>query len=1413
MANAQLEDNDWLECERCCRRFEAAWQEQARPPLDDFLPVQNGAYRDAVLAELVHLDLEFRLRAGDDVRVESYLRQYPQLGNSADVVLELIEEEFTLRQETDRDLSPTEFIERFPPFAPEIERRLSGLHGPRTSVQGPSRPNGSDAPAGFPLVPGCEILEDIGRGGMGIVYKAKQMALDRIVAIKMVRTGAQADEEDRARFQTEVRAAAQLRHVNIVQIHEVGELGGQPYCILEYVPHGTLQKLLAAGPRPPRDVAVFAATLARAVHFAHQNGIVHRDLKPGNILLQMPESKDTKDGDLLTAIPKIADFGLAKRLEQVGDLTETGMIVGTVQYMAPEQADGKTIGPSADIYALGAVLYEMLTGRPPLLGHSPLATLEMLRNQEPISLCRLQPSLPRELDTICMKCLEKDPARRYASAAALADDLDRFLAGEPIHAQPMGRVERTVRWCRRKPALAGLWASLVVLFVGVLSVAFWQQQQQANRTADDLTRKAEARRKRELAERGVAEALDQGKKIHDGLLAELAQPTGVTQLLNDPARWSAPIATAYSVLARAAALRKNADSEFDETLVSQMDLLALQIMQDDADRRLALRLEKIRLDRATWSDGTFDIESALRDYPTAFQQARLCAAPTSAGQVLPSAAAIGASAIKEHLLAAIDDWADVASVLKKNDLAKDLRDIASQIDRDPWRDQIRKAATARNVGEFTRLADKALADEQVFDALSPQMMQAVGRMLTSIDGAAKAKTSKKADRGRAYRWLNAACMRHPSDFWLNFDMGNIVQPTDPAEAIGYFRTAVAVRKQSGAAWNNFGNALRRQGNVPASIRAFKNAVAAEPQNGVAWSNLGMALLDEKKMDEALAACNSGVDAEPNNASAWNNLGVVLAARNDKPNARLAYEKAIALNEKLAKAWNNLSNLLRDEEGQVDDAIAAAKKAIRIDPNYARGHNTLGLAHEKKKEYILAIAAHEHAIKLERNNANFWFNLANTFRKSGAFTSAIPAYRETVKIDDQHVSAWTNLGVCLRNVKEYEKAVEAYNKALAIDDNHLNAWVNLGRAYSAWKKPRKAEDAYEKALLIDPKHVTTLHNVGVLRHEQNNLKGAIEAFRRAIEVDSKAVSSLRRLGVCLRENRDAAGAVVELTKALAIEPNDASTLYNLGQAYGDLQDHANAVEAYRKSAKIRDSAPTQYYLGMSLRQQGKLGDAAKAYSQSIKLKSDIPNSHLSLALVYRDLGRFVEAEKAINAGIQVTPFLERVVIFPQLAECQELIKLDKRLPLVLAGKKSDAKEQLALADLCYRYKKMPDKAVTLYSAAFAQDASLADKFTASNRTNAALAAVLASSKSGADAPKLRKQALTWLNADLKICVDLLKSERENDRTSARERLELWRKNVDLLPVRVAAERAKLPPEERSTWQTFWSEVDALEAKKK
>jgi serine/threonine protein kinase len=304
-------------------------------------------------------------------------------------------------------------------------------------------------------VAGYEILGVLGRGAMGVVYKARQRGLKRVVALKMILAGGHAGEHELARFRVEADAVAQLQHPNIVQIYEVGDEDSRPFFSLEYVDGGSLSKKIGGTPQPPVEAAAMVRQLAQGMECAHQNGVIHRDLKPANILL-------THDG-----VPKITDFGLAKRLEDEAGQTHSGTILGTPSYMAPEQAEGKIheIGPLADVYALGAILYEMLTGRAPFKAASVLDTLHQVRTQEPVGPTQLQPKVPRDLETICLKCLQKDPAKRYETAGTLAEDLRRFQSGEPIKARPVGRVERLWRWCRRNPKVAALLAGVAVALV------------------------------------------------------------------------------------------------------------------------------------------------------------------------------------------------------------------------------------------------------------------------------------------------------------------------------------------------------------------------------------------------------------------------------------------------------------------------------------------------------------------------------------------------------------------------------------------------------------------------------------------------------------------------------------------------------------------------------------------------------------------------------------------------------------------------------------------------------------------------------------------------------------------------------------------------------------------------------------
>jgi serine/threonine protein kinase len=310
------------------------------------------------------------------------------------------------------------------------------------------------APAALPLVPGYEMLAELSRGGMGVIYKARQLGLNRVVALKMILAGAHASPEAVVRFRREAEAVARLRYPNIVQIYEVGEHEGRPCFSLEYVEGGSLAQCLDGTPIPARQAAELTQTLARAMEYAHQQGIVHRDLTPGNVLL-------TADGT-----PKVTDFGLAKFLIGGGaSPTRTGSILGTPSYMAPEQAQAnkQAIGPATDVYALGAILYEMLIGRPPFKAETPLDTVLQVVSQEPVPPSRLHAKVPRDLEIICLKCLRKEPDKRFASAEELADDLQRFRAGLPIKARPVRCEEKAWKWVTRHPAIASLIAVLAIV--------------------------------------------------------------------------------------------------------------------------------------------------------------------------------------------------------------------------------------------------------------------------------------------------------------------------------------------------------------------------------------------------------------------------------------------------------------------------------------------------------------------------------------------------------------------------------------------------------------------------------------------------------------------------------------------------------------------------------------------------------------------------------------------------------------------------------------------------------------------------------------------------------------------------------------------------------------------------------------
>ncbi|MFO0890719.1 MAG: protein kinase [Isosphaeraceae bacterium] len=416
--------------------------------------------------------LRDRLRAGEATRVEELLEIYPALAVSDEAVFELIHAEISARYELGERPTLDEWEARFPSLLSrrDVVDSLRSIFGTEMHTLADSPPPGLGVAAPsdraqerrrLPKVANFQLIQEIGRGGMGVVYKARQTGLSRIVALKMILSGEHAGLKDRARLRNEAEAAARLLHPNVVQIYEIGEHEGLPFLAMEYVAGGTLLGMLRGMPQAFRWSARLTETLARAIHVAHRQNIIHRDLNPTNILM-------TPDGT-----PKISDFGLAKFLLEDAGVSQNGAMLGTPPYMAPEQVSGQPLGITArtDIYALGALLYEMLTGTAPFRGFTPMETVCQVMEADVVPPSRLRHGVPVDLETICLKCLEKDPARRYSTAEELADDLRRFQESQPVLARRTSRLRQAIQWSRRQPLAARLLALCSLLTIAVLSLA------------------------------------------------------------------------------------------------------------------------------------------------------------------------------------------------------------------------------------------------------------------------------------------------------------------------------------------------------------------------------------------------------------------------------------------------------------------------------------------------------------------------------------------------------------------------------------------------------------------------------------------------------------------------------------------------------------------------------------------------------------------------------------------------------------------------------------------------------------------------------------------------------------------------------------------------------------------------------
>ena len=640
---------------------------------------------------------------------------------------------------------------------------------------------------GFPAIPRYEIEGVLGHGGMGVVYRAHDLVLRRRVALKMLLGGGYAGRVERARFLREARSVAMLQHPNVVQVHEVGEHAARPYFTMELVEGGNLAQALAGVPQPPARAAALAETIAGAVEAAHRAGIIHRDLKPGNVLL-------TADGT-----PKVSDFGLAYQTsgEEELPLTRSGARLGTPAYMSPEQASGSggPAGPATDVYSLGAILYEMLTGRPPFRGGTAAETERLAATDEPQRPSRARAGVPRDLETICLKCLEKDPARRYVSAAALADDLGRFGRGEPIAARRTGRVARAVKWARRRPAVAtalGTAAVAVVAAVAAIGSAQW--------VAADRAATVQA----------VSGDLDEAVRN----------------------QWSALYAQADVALDRA---RRRLGTGGPADLRGRLERVA-----QDAD--LVRRLDAVRTTQAYNKGDAIPVGDADQGYEAVFRSLGVAAGETPAAA---AGARVAQSAVRPALVDALYDWSACA---KGDGRIRWMLDAAAAAEPDPtgWR------ARALGPDAFKSQEDvAALASDPAVDRQSVALLLVAAKAVTAarLDplpllfsaqrahpkdfwvNVALGDQSYRADNfNEAIRYHQVALTIRPESSVAHFDLGlALVAAGRTAEAIDHYREALRRGGESGVVRANLASALAKVSRHAEACQEFEVALPLLPR--------------------------------------------------------------------------------------------------------------------------------------------------------------------------------------------------------------------------------------------------------------------------------------------------------------------------------------------------------------------------------------------------------------------------------------------------------------------------------------------------------------------------------------------------------------------------------------------------------
>ncbi len=1104
------------------------------------------------------------------------------------------------------------------------------------------------------------ILDELGRGGMGVVYRGFDPSLRRGVAVKLILDPARAGERGLARFQREATAAARLRHPGIVAVHEVGVHAGRPFLVLDLVDGESLEALVARERLAPKRVAALIRDVARALHHAHEHGVLHRDVKPENILVDR------------SGRPLLGDFGLARDLGDGDRLTGSAEMIGTPAFMAPEQLGAAIAqGPPTDVYAVGGTIYRALTGRPPFQADSAFALIRAVLADEPPPLRTLAPAVHPDLETIALRCLEKEPARRYPTAAALADDLDRFLGGEPIAARPTSRARRALRRHRGLVAVGSLGLAIAI-FVGTLAWALAVRSARAARreVVDAARLQARAARDAFVGDDGASTGDAGGRPFALGLAAlETSGRFATLAPEDDEARGVRfEVATALGDLARdrdqesvaafayARAVATGLDDGRAAAALAEVD--AARAGRDEAGRRSVERvLEAARageLDGAAGERRAVLTLTALADPSTvallgaeldavsaslqeAFAAAlRSAAAPRPSGEAEPPP--VDAAALDAELAALAaspattsfeDGGAIEASIVRLEASAAASSTAGVAPSRNFVLGRAQSAAVDDGALRVARLCCRALGRIGIRDAATGPLV----RYLVAERDPGRASSAAVAlcylGGERAEEVVLAAWRgRFPGEgpFWDR--TRPFLSRTGVEPGSGPLATALDYERRS---------ALRAaKGDLEGAIEDLTCASELAPTDARPLYLRGLIRAEDRDHLGAIEDLTRAIELDDAQAYAWHVRG---ATRQDigRLDAALAdFDRAIELDPRLHLAWHN-RGAIRMDRGDLRGALADLRHAAALQPDNAHITATLARALDLSGEPDAALRTIDRAVELDPHLAYVWIVRHMILVDRRRLGEAVAAAARAIEIAPDDSVGWNARGVARRDGGDLRGALADFTRATELDAEHPVMWCNLGGVRLLLRDLDGALEAFDRSLEIDPRSVRALVLRGQAHRDRGSFREALADLDRAVALRPGAGRPLESRGRVRAAMGDPAGAIDDFDRALALEPDRPTTHYNRGQARATLGREDEALEDFRRAVELdAEFALAWNGVGSVLRGRRELDGARAAFDRAIELDPRLGTGFHNRALVREEQGDRAGAFADLDRAIELDP---------------------------------------------------------------------------------------------------------------------------------------------------------------------------------